>query len=635
MLGANKINCAKPMNITKLSRNDPCHCGSGKKYKQCCQALDEQKTNTSSRLQADIPRLFNKALKHQEANELSIAEDLYKQILKISPKHVDTLYHLGILTIKTNNPETAIQLLRKASSLEPSAKIYCSLAQAHQSLKQIDEALLYFNKAIELNPGDANAYNNLGSQYLMDDHYEKAIQFFKKAIHLNREHDIAISNIGLCFMRKGEYHEAISYFKRAISITPHEMYYRNLLLCLCFDRQEFSKSYLNIARQLDDLLSSRAKPYKQWNVENNHPLRIGFVSGDFRNHPVGYFLESLITHIDSTKLELYAYNSQSSKDDLTDRISPYFSKWTDIFALNDEQAAQQIHTDGIHILVDLAGYTANSRLRLFVWKPAPIQVSWLGYFASTGLRCIDFFLADPISVPKTHLAQFTETVRYLPHTRLCFTPPDETYTPKVSPLPAHSNGFVTFGCFQNLSKVNNKTLAIWAEILHFCPTARLLLKSNLFQDKQFKEEMRHRLISLNIPIDRVIFEEGSPRTQYLESYQRADFMLDTFPFPGGTTTCEALWMGVPTLTLAGDTLLERQGMSMLNCVGLDDWVAHSEKEYIDKAIHFTKQLDYLTALRSTLRKKMAESPLVNATLFARDFEQAMLEMWQAKSDKNI
>jgi predicted O-linked N-acetylglucosamine transferase (SPINDLY family) len=181
--------------------------------------------------------------------------------------------------------------------------------------------------------------------------------------------------------------------------------------------------------------------------------------------------------------------------------------------------------------------------------------------------------------------------------------------------------------------VNNKTLAIWAEILHSCPNARLLLKSNLFKDKQFKEEMQHRLISLSIPIDRVIFEEGSPRTQYLESYQRADFMLDTFPFPGGTTTCEALWMGVPTLTLAGNTLLERQGMSMLNCVGLDNWVTHSEAEYIEKAIYFTQHLDYLTTLRSTLRKKMAESPLVNATLFARDFELAMLEMWQAKSDK--
>jgi predicted O-linked N-acetylglucosamine transferase (SPINDLY family) len=343
---------------------------------------------------------------------------------------------------------------------------------------------------------------------------------------------------------------------------------------------------------------------------------------------VGFFLESLLAHLHPLRVELYAYSNKAYADELTARIRPHFSAWREIHNLNDEQTAQLIHRDGIHILIDLSGHTAGNRLPVFAWKPAPVQVAWLGYFATTGVAEMDYLIADAAGVSASHRTQFSETVQYLPDTRLCFTPPVTELS--VAPLPAPHNGYVTFGCFQNLSKLGDAVLAAWGRIFAALPTARLHLGSKLLHRPEIAQQLRDRLQRHGIAPDRVSLSGAVSRAEYLAKHANIDILLDTFSYPGGTTTCEALWMGVPTVTLAGDTLLSRQGVSLLNAAGLPDWVAQNEEDYVTKAVAFASDLHNLAELRAGLREQVRNSPLFDAPHFAHNFEQALWQMWQQR-----
>lgn len=620
----------------KINRNDPCSCGSGKKYKQCCQLTDATPSPAAkNRLLESVPDLFKQALKHQLANQLEQAEALYQQILAISPKHLDSLTNLGLLFVKTDRRDMGKSLLQKAVHIEPSAKHYSNLSIVLPAMDAMD----CMKKAINLNPGEAMYYKNMGGLFFGEARYEEAILYYKKALALNPTYDEVISDIGSCLMQQSQFQEAASYYRRAIALNPQaEVSHKRLLFCLCFDKQAFPDTYLKEAKRLDAVWQAAATtPYKKWHCiapSTQQPLRVGLVSGDIGNHPVGFFLESMIEHIDKSQIEFFVYSTRPviREDALTFRVQPHCKQWLSIRSLTDQQAAAQIHHDGVHILIDLAGYTNHTGLSIFAWRPAPVQVSWLGYFASTGLSFIDYFIADPISVPVQNQYYFTEQVRYLPHTRLCFSPPAADIAQELSLLPALKNGYVTFGCFQNLSKLNDTMLQQWATILQRCPNSKLLIKNRQTEDVCVKADLIDRLTELGFDIKRVLLEGASPRQEYLASYAKVDFMLDTFPFPGGTTTCEALWMGVPTLTLAGNTLLERQGMSMLSCVGLNDWVAETTEDYVNKAVSFAHNLEQLSQLRATLRHTMSQSPLVDAVQFSRDFTQLLLTLWHEKQN---
>jgi predicted O-linked N-acetylglucosamine transferase (SPINDLY family) len=263
---------------------------------------------------------------------------------------------------------------------------------------------------------------------------------------------------------------------------------------------------------------------------------------------------------------------------------------------------------------------------VFAWRPAPVQVSWLGYFATTGLPEMDHFLSDPWSTPAELQKDFTEHLWLLPETRLCFSPP-EAATP-VSPLPALQQGHVTFGCFNNLTKLNDEVLKLWAEIILGTPGSKLFLKAPQLDDAQVHDMTRQKLRTLGLGDDRLILEGNSPRDEYLRAYHRVDIGLDPFPFTGGTTTAESLWMGVPVLTLQGETLVARQGVSMMKNVGLGDWIADDTQAYLHQAIAFAGDLPALSQLRSTLRHQALASPLFDAPRFARHFQAALREMWR-------
>jgi predicted O-linked N-acetylglucosamine transferase (SPINDLY family) len=284
----------------------------------------------------------------------------------------------------------------------------------------------------------------------------------------------------------------------------------------------------------------------------------------------------------------------------------------------------------VHILIDLSGHTGHNRLPLFAWKPAPIQVCWLGYFATTGVAEIDYFLADEVGAPEQVRQQFTEAVRLLPDTRLCFTAPELDLP--VTALPSLADGYITFGCFQTLAKINDDVLTVWGEIFAALPNAKLRIQSNQLDEPAYLEQMLQRLQRCGIAAARVSTHAVTRRDAYLAAHSEIDVILDTFPYPGGTTTCEALWMGVPTLTLAGGSLLSRQGASILTAAGLGAWVAVSKEEYIAKAIALTDDLPKLATLRAGLRQQVLASPLFDAPRFARNFEKMLWDMWQPFDD---
>ena len=310
----------------------------------------------------------------------------------------------------------------------------------------------------------------------------------------------------------------------------------------------------------------------------------------------------------------------------SERIKACCKTWRFIPNISDEVLAKHIRDDSIDILIDLSGHTDRNRLPLFAWKPAPVQMTWLGYFASTGVEAIDYLLADPWTLPESEEPNFTETIWRLPETRLCFTPPDVTIN--VGTLPALDNGYVTFGCFNHLTKMNDGVVALWARILTAIPESRLFLKTRHLEAASAQQSVIKRFESRGINAGRLILESYAPRADYLAAYNRIDIVLDPFPYTGGTTSVEALWMGVPVLTLAGRQFLARQGVGLLMNAGLPEWVATDQDDYLSRAVAHASDLQRLASLRAGLREQVLASPIFDAPRFARHFEAALRGMWE-------
>jgi predicted O-linked N-acetylglucosamine transferase (SPINDLY family) len=458
---------------------------------------------------------------------------------------------------------------------------------------------------------------------------DEAIEQYQLALSLDPENLNTRCNLGAALADGQGPRAAIAAYRDILAVKPdHLVAHSNLLFNMTYDGETSSDVYLAEARRFDAKLARQSLPPKapEAPVGRDRPLRIGFVSGDLRGHPVGYFVEGLVQHLDRSRFELYAYATLPTNDELTARLQARFAGWRLIKGEAAEAAARAIREQGIDVLIDLSGHTGNNRLDVFPWRPAPLQLSWLGYFASTGVSGIDYVIADPVCVPSGNERQFSEGIWRLPHTRLCFTPP--TDAPPVAALPALASGFPTFGCFQRLPKINEDVLALWGRIFRSMPKARLLLQSPQFARQRFVDETLDRLAQVGMAPERVTVLKPAHRATYLATYAQVDVVLDTFPYTGGTTTCEALWMGVPTLTLAGDTMLSRQGAAMLCAAGLPDWVAADPDDYVQKAQRLTADSARLAELRAGLREQVRRSPLFDTERFARDFEEALLELWQ-------
>lgn len=570
----------------------------------------------------------------REQGRLSEAEASYRRALKINPNYAEALNNLGVSLCDQGQLFQAEVCCRRALEIKPEYyKAHNNLGNALKEQGRLAEAENSFRRALEINLNCAEAYGNLGNTFKDQGRLPEAEASLRCALKIRSDLAEVHNDLGNILKDQGRLGEAEASLRRALEIKPDYAEARsNLLLVLNYADSHGALNHVGEARCYGRIVAGKTQAmYSSWRCAiRPERLRVGLVSGDLRNHPVGYFLESILAHLDPARIELFAYATYHKEDDLTARIRPRFAAWRSLLGLTDEMAASLIHADGVHVLLDLSGHTAHNRLPVFAWKPARVQASWLGYFATTGVAEVDYLLADETGILPEQRDQFTEAIWYLPDTRLCFTAPP-TNLP-VSPLPAlAANGSVTFGSFQNLAKLGDGVLAAWAKILAALPDARLRLQCKPLGDHAVMEQLAQRLSLHGIDPARVSMHGQAVREAYLAAYAEVDLILDTFPYPGGTTTCEALWMGVPTLTFAGERLLSRQGASLLTAAGLAEWVATSEADYVAKAIALAGDVPKLAALRAGLRAQALESPLFDATRFARNFEAALWGMWQERS----
>jgi protein O-GlcNAc transferase len=341
---------------------------------------------------------------------------------------------------------------------------------------------------------------------------------------------------------------------------------------------------------------------------------------------VGFFLVRVLENLDRSRAETFCYSDRVATDELTSRLQAAAGVWRDATALDHAQLAQQIRADGIDVLFDLAGHTADNRLLTFARKPAPIQLTWLGYAGTTGLVAMDYLLADRYEVSEGAERHYQERVLRLPDGYVCYDPPRRA--PAVSPLPALQQGYVTFGSFNNPAKINAQVAALWANILRRVPRARLMLKYTGWDDAAAVRSLAESLVAAGVEAGRLQCHGWSPHAELLAHYQRVDLAIDPFPYSGGLTTCEALWMGVPVVTCPGETFASRHSLSHLSSIGLTETVARDPDHYVELAVALAQDLPRLAALRARLRPQMESAPLCDGPRLARNLLTLLRRVWQ-------
>lgn len=601
------------------------------------------------------------------AGRFSEAEMRSEALVRDHPGEEQGWHILAMARMAQGRFEAALEPLLRAIQLKPGgAELHFKLGHSYEKLRRLDESARAYRAALKLRPDFPEAQNGLLLVLPGLGNYEEAVQVcgrilarkpdyfpalnnmalflhktgraseaievYRRAIALGNDFAELHANYGNALKDAGRLDEALSEYRRAIALNPDYLESRdNLLFILNYKEGAASEEMLSEARSYGAVVTRMATPYTAYGntPEPDRRLRIGLVSGDLLEHPVGYFLEGVLANLEPTRLELFAYSSAYYPDSaLNTRLRACVAHWRDATPdlVNDEALARQIREDGIDILVDLSGHTGRNRLPVFAWKPVPVQVAWLGYFATTGLEAMDYILADRWVLPPDEESAFVEKPWRLPDSYYCFTPPDIPV--EMGSLPALKKAYITFGCFNNLTKLNDRVIACWARVLEAVPGSQLFLKSKALGDVSVAADCRERFARNRIGPERLRLEGVSPRADYLAAFNEVDIALDPFPFPGGTTSVEGLWMGVPVLTLRGECFIGHQGETILHSAGLPEWIADSEDDYVAKAAAFASDLTKLAALRARLRDQALASPLFDAPRFARQLEDAFRGMWR-------
>ncbi|CAD5373156.1 TPR_REGION domain-containing protein [Rubrivivax sp. A210] len=577
---------------------------------------------------ASLHFLLGNAL--QVAGQGAAALESYQRAIAIRPDHAEAHANAAVVLRSLGQLERAVAHLQRVAAFRAAdfgAQMQYGVALL--GLDRVDAAIDSLRRAVAISPTSAAGLTNLGIAYAAKGRSDEAIAQYRLALAADKSHAAAYAGLGVELNEQGRPAEAVASLRQAVELDPTAIEaHSSMLFLLSFLGKP--TEYIEEARRYGAKVEAGVRPLPRQGLagEANPPLlRVGLVSGDLRAHPVSEFLEGVLEQLDRGRIELFAYVTNGRQDEMTARLRRQFAGWVSIVGMDDESAARRIQADGIHVLIDLAGHTGSNRLAVFAWRPAPVQVTWLGYLASTGLSSMDYVLADRISLPEASRAQFVEQAWYLPNSLYCFTVPKAA--PAVGPSPGLASASVTFGSFQRMNKVSDETLSVWSRVLQAVPGARLRLQNKQLGDPRARPPIAQRLAAFGISAERVIFAGPVPdRAAYLACHDEVDIVLDTFPYPGITTTCEALWMGVPTLTLAGDSLLSSQGASLLHCVGLDDWIAADAEDYVRRAVRHAANREALAQLRAGLRDRARASPLFDAPRFARDLELALHGMWR-------
>ena len=567
------------------------------------------------------------ALELHRAGRLADAERGYREVLQLEPDHADSLHLLGVLALQTGNLKSALTLVQRAVALRPDAPVSRNnLGQVFDRLGRYDEAARCYEAAIKLDPKYAEAFNNLGYVLHRQDRLADAEALYLKAIELEPAYAEPHTNRGNLLKDRGEIDAAIGCYRRAIELRPDlSALHSNLLLALHY-HPDYSPAALErehrlwAERHVAPLAAARV-PHEN-DRDPGRRLRVGYVSPDFREHPVARFVLPLFREHDRRQLDVFAYSDVTMPDAVTGVLREHVDRWRDVAGLSDAQLADTIRADGIDILVDLAAHSGQNRLLTFARKPAPVQMTYLAYCSTTGVDAIDYRLTDAYLDPPGEPAHYTEASIHLPHCYWCYSAPP---LPDSARPPAERGpGPPTFGCLNNFAKVTDVTLRLWARLLQRVPDARLLIYA---RTEAHRDRVRQALRAGGVEESRASFVGRQPLAEYLDTYRLIDVALDPHPYGGGTTTCDALWMGVPVVSLAGRTAVSRAGATLLSNTGVGRLVARTEKQYVRVAAALIRDANGLALLRRELRRGLEASPVMDAPQFARDLEAAFRACW--------
>lgn len=682
------------MSSTILNRNDPCACGSGKKYKKCCLVTARPDISPIAPNGRQAEQMLDAAIAHQKAGRLTQAEELYRQLQQIRPDLPDPPHLLGVIAHLKGEHRQAVELIEKAIALRPTASMYGNLAAVNIALGNLEaaadllrqglqldakhadclnnlgyvlksqgklaEAMECFLEAIAHKPGHAGAYSNLGNAAFDMGHFDEAIRCYRVALSINPEDfatrnslgvalketgdmqsaiqefeqvlvsnpqfGLAYNNLGNVARDLGQPELAIEFFRRTLELDPSQnKLHSNLLFAMLvvpsYSQDEIFSEHLRFAEQFETPL----KPFWQAhdNLRDKHKrLKVGYVSGDFRSHAVAYFIEPVLATHDKSQVEIFCYYNNHQNDDVTRRFAAFSDHWISCGGWSDDTLAARIREDGIDILIDLSGHTRHNRLLTFARKPAPIQITWIGYPATTGLSAMDYRITDRHYDPEGMTERYhSEALLRLPMAGL-FKP--EAIRPPINALPALTKGVFTFACLNNLAKIREENIALWAQILFALPHARLMLGN---VDDLAKPRLVDIFAKYGIGEERLDMHQKMPLGDFLALHHQIDLALDPFPYTGGTTTLHALSMGVPVITLAGNSPVSRCGAGIMGNVGLPEFIAASPEEYVKLAIAFASNLSKLDQVRQSLRAGNAIQSESEKSSFTHHLEQVLRQVW--------
>lgn len=551
--------------------------------------------------------------------------------LALEPHSAPAHNNLARALIELGDSDRAIAHLRSALARDGAlAAAHCNLGRALADQGDLDGAVTALEAALRLDPHLAEAHYNLASVRESQGRLADAVRGYHRAIEIRPTLVAAYSNLAVLLQDHGRVEEAIEILMLAERIDPHHAVAgSNRLMCEQYRSRVTAPRLKELHQGWDRRHGAGGFGLRAVAATSREPerrLRLGFVSADLGRHPVGYFVAALFAHLDREAAEVVCYSDRRRKDAMTERLAGAATLWRDTAGIGDGALARQIGADGIDILIDLAGHTAGNRLCCFAGRAAPLQASWAGYVGTTGLAAMDYLIADRFHVPPGREGVYVERVIRLPDGYICYTPPEEA--PEVAPLPALDVGQVTFGCFNNLAKIQPPVVARWAQILRQLPTSRLLLKTKALDDPSTVRHYQELFAVDGIVPDRIVCEGFSPPAELLATYGRIDIALDPFPYSGGLTTCEALWMGVPVVTAPGETFAGRHSFSHLSNLGLAESIAAEGADYVATALRLAQDLEALARLRAGLRARMAASPLCDGRRFAAGFLDALRTAWR-------
>ena len=542
-------------------------------------------------------------------------------------KDIRSYHNLALILFDQTLYDDSILYLKIASNLYPTSyEVHHQLGLVYSKLKKYYEAIKYYDLANKFNEKkDSSTLNNLGNVYSDLKDYDRAIFCYNQALKFDGDKSKIYNNLAVAYSDIGDLEKTIYCYEQSLLLNSKNLMIRQRYIFYLLYNFETKKLYkqetIKYSEEIDHL-PNLLKINKLKNFTEDTQINLGIVSGDFRRHPVGYFLMDILNHLKSENIKLFAYSNPEFEDDYTESLKERFDVFNNISSLSDTDSAAKIYDDKIDILIDMSGYSNQTRLSLFKQKICPVQISWAGWLATTGLKEIDYIVGDLIVTPETHKDYYVEKILQLPNI-WCHLSTSDIKQIDTGNTPALINNYITFGCFNSMHKINNKVIEAWSEILHAVLESKILIKNFQVNNYLYKKKIISEFKKNNILEDRLIFEEASLRDKLLFSYNNIDIALDTFPYTGGTTSLETAWMCVPLLTIRGDSFISRCGASINSNLNQDHWTAENVKQYIQLAKEYASDYKKLDINRSYLRDNSRKSPIFNSKLFSQNFAKAL------------